>query len=63
MIDENNVTRKEQETDRRSCWFLDMLAKEVVMNKLMIGVVGGALVLTAGTAVARPIDAAQQPLI
>ena len=33
------------------------------MNKLMIGVVGGALMLTAGTAVARPMHAAYQPQI
>ncbi len=33
------------------------------MNKLMIGVVGGALMLTAGTAVARPMHAAHQPQI
>lgn len=33
------------------------------MNKLMIGVVGGALMLTAGVAVARPMHAAQGPQI
>ncbi|HIV77473.1 hypothetical protein [Sphingomonas yabuuchiae] len=33
------------------------------MNKLMIGVVGGALMLTAGTAMARPMQMAQQPLV
>ena len=33
------------------------------MNKLMIGVVGGALMLTAGAAVARPMHMAQTPLV
>ena len=33
------------------------------MNKLMIGVVGGARMLTAGVAVARPMHAAQGPQI
>ncbi|MFV0921657.1 hypothetical protein ACR720_12260 [Sphingomonas parapaucimobilis] len=33
------------------------------MNKLMIGVVGGALMLTAGAAVARPVHMAHQPQI
>ncbi len=33
------------------------------MNKLMIGVVGGALMVTAGAAVARPMHMAQQPQV